>query len=56
MPDVGVGAREELADLAAVLPAHAVRGCAVLAENLEYLAVSVRLTQMVTADDELVAR
>jgi hypothetical protein len=56
MSDVGVGAREELADLAAVLPAHAVRGCTVLAKDLEYLAVSVRLTEMVTANDELIAR
>jgi hypothetical protein len=55
MPDVGVGAREELADLAAVLPAHAVGGCTVLAEDLENLAVSFRLTEMMTADDELIA-
>jgi hypothetical protein len=55
VPDVGIGAWKHLADVAVVLPAHAVRGRAVLAENLEDLSVSVRLAGVVPADHKLIA-
>jgi hypothetical protein len=54
MPDGSIGAREDLADVA-VVPAHAVRGRTVLAEDLEDLSVSVGLAGVVPADHELIA-
>jgi hypothetical protein len=41
--------------VAVVLPAHNERGSPVVAEHLEYLRVSLRLTLMVPADHEAVA-
>jgi hypothetical protein len=54
VPDVGVGTRKHLADAAVVLPAHAIWGRTVRAENLKDLTVPVRLTLVVAADHKLI--
>ena len=53
--DVCVGPRENLGRMA-VLPAHSIRRSAILAEDVNDLAVAVRLSEVVAANDEPIAR